>query len=639
MFNFDAHILERIVEAIMKKVCFVLAWLAFLPFAAMAAPQDGEFVPTTLEELKTAVAEVRVEHDVPAVGIALVGPDGPVWIDAIGKADLERDVDGDADTMFRIGSTSKMFVALAVLRLVEQGRLSLDDRVAELAPEIAFRNRWAATDPVRVVHLLEHTTGWDDLHLPEYAHSDPTPATLREGLDFHPHSRVSRWKPGSRMAYCNAGPPVAAYIVEKLTGQDFEDYVREQFFEPLGMETMTYRLSEAYTEHGATLYANGNQPQDYWHIIMRPSGSINASPRDMARFLRFFLDRGRAGGRPLVSETSLQRMERAESTAGARAGLETGYGLHNYSSRHEHWVYREHGGGVNGGLTNFAYLPEAGAGHAIMINSDNGAALREITRLVRAWQTRELTPPTVQGERELTAKDRELAGYHQPINPRQAMGYFIERIAGVQKIGIEDGRLVREPVLDGEPTVYVPVDENRFRHAETGRIALVRAEDPLAGPVIHAGTVVLKPVSGLRVFTQFAVVALWAALLVSSILFFPVWGVRRLRGRIAPGGATRVRVWPLLAAISVVAFVGLVRLGFEDPFARLGAPTPVSVGILLMTLAFALFTLLGLHCAWNARNVPMNRVAYWHSTVATLLNFVVASYLLLNGVIGLMTWA
>jgi multisubunit Na+/H+ antiporter MnhG subunit len=89
----------------------------------------------------------------------------------------------------------------------------------------------------------------------------------------------------------------------------------------------------------------------------------------------------------------------------------------------------------------------------------------------------------------------------------------------------------------------------------------------------------------------------------------------------------------------MAAFIGLVRLGFEDPFARLGATTPVSVGILLATLGFALFTLLGLHCAWTARNVPMNRVAYWHSTVATLLNFVVASYLLLNGVIGLMTWA
>lgn len=71
MFNFDAHILERIVEAIMKKVCFVLAWLAFLPFAAMAGPEDDEFVPATLEELKTAVAAVRAPGSRPGTGCTI----------------------------------------------------------------------------------------------------------------------------------------------------------------------------------------------------------------------------------------------------------------------------------------------------------------------------------------------------------------------------------------------------------------------------------------------------------------------------------------------------------------------------------------------------------------------------------------
>ncbi len=621
----------------MKKLCVIAACLA-LAFGVSA--EEGErAAPATLEELQDAVAGVLDERGVPAVGLALVGPEGPYWVDALGKADLEKDVDADADTMFRIGSVSKMFVALSVLQLVEQGRLALDDRVADLAPEIAFENRWEATDPVRVVHLLEHTTGWDDLHLPEYAHNDPTPATLREGLDFHPHSRVSRWKPGTRMAYCNAGPPVAAYIVQKITGMDFEDYVQTNFFGPLGMESTTYRLSDDYRERGATLYANGARPQDYWHVIMRPSGSINASPRDMARMVQFFLDRGRAAGRPLVSEASLKRMERAESSVGARAGLEVGYGLHNYSSRHEHWTYREHGGGVNGGLTEFAYLPEAGVGHAIMINSDDGAALREISKLVRGFETRALEAPAVEAAGELSAAHRDLAGYYQPINPRQAMAYFIERIAGLQRIRAEDDRLVRQAVLGGEPTSYYPADATRYRHAETGRIEMVRADDPLAGPVVHAGTTVLQPVSGLRVFAQFGFAALWGILLLSVLAFFPVWGVRRLLRRVPPGAAVRIRAWPLLAALCVVAFVALFMAGFLDPFRLLGGPTAVSVGILLATLGFALFTLLGLQCAWGARRLPINRGAYWHSTVASLFNAVALVYFAFNGVIGLVTWS
>jgi CubicO group peptidase (beta-lactamase class C family) len=98
--------------------------------------------------------------------------------------------------------------------------LSLQDSVHKLAPEVWFENPWEASDPVRVVDLLEHTTGWDDIHLREFAKDAPG-IGLREALDYDHHSRISRWRPGTRMAYCNSGPAVAAYIVEKISGQHF----------------------------------------------------------------------------------------------------------------------------------------------------------------------------------------------------------------------------------------------------------------------------------------------------------------------------------------------------------------------------------------------------------------------------------
>lgn len=621
----------------MKKTNFLLVLVALLSCSAVVAEEE-KVIPASLEELKTLVAETLQEYEVPAVGIAMLDRDGEVWVASLGKANLEGDIDADAETLYRIGSTSKMFVALSVLKLVEQGRLSLDDRVADLAPEVEFENPWEETDPVRVMHLLEHTTGWDDIHLPEYAHNDPTPATLKEGLDFHPHSRVSRWKPGTRMSYCNSGPPVAAYIVEQLTGLDFEDYVQFNFFDPLGMQSATYRLNEDVLEHGATLYSGG-EPQDYWHIVMRPSGSINASPRDMARFVQFFLDRGRVEDWSLVSEESLERMERAETTSGARAGLEVGYGLHNYSSSHEHWVYREHNGGVNGGLTELAYLPEAGIGHAIMINSGSGQAFREISRLVRAWETRNLAAVTVEKEKDLSETDRDLAGIYYPINPRQQIAFFIERIFNVQELWIKGDQLVRKPMLDGEPSHYFPVGEGRFKSVKTGRVALVATTDPLAGDVVHAGSTVLKPVTTLQVYLQFLVLVLWGLLIVSSVVFAPVWIVRRLRGKITPGVAIRVRLWPLLASLSVVAFVLLFMSGTDDPFGRLGGPTLVSIGIMLSSILFAGFAFLGVVCAVATRHSPMNRAAWWYSATGSGLHLLVAVYLLMHGAIGLMTWA
>lgn len=619
------------------------AMLLGLFACATAVAQDEEepIIPQTIDELLLAINDVLEETDTPGVAIAIVNEDGPEFIGALGKANIENDVDADADTLFRIGSTSKMFVALSVLQLVEEGQLSLDDKLADLAPEIAFENPWEETHPVRVVHLLEHTTGWDDIHLPEYAHNDPTPATLKEGLDFHPHSRTSRWQPGTRMSYCNAGPPVAAYIVQKVTGQDFENYVQQNFFAPLQMSGATYRLSEAMQQHGATLYTEG-EAEEYWHILMRPSGAINASASDMARFLQLFLGRGSVDGVQYISPASLARMETATSTDGARAGMEIGYGLHNYTSTHEHWTYQSHNGGVNGGLTEFAYLPGAGRGYAFMINAGSGAAYNDISDLIRNYQTRDLDEPDIPEAVVPAATDLDLAGLYHPINSRQQLSYFLDRVFGVSKFWFADGQLHRKPLLGGEKRDYVPAGEGRFLSQDTGRVVVVATEDPLAGPVLHVGTQVFKPVSPLVAYGQLAIGALWLVSIVTSFVYFLVWGVRKWRGKVPAGPSTRIRVWPLLAGVSVTAFLALFATGMSSTsniFETLGKPTPTSVSIMLATLAFAVFAVLAAWTAVRERGAQMNRMNYWYSSISSGLHLLAALYLGWFGIVGLQTWA
>lgn len=614
--------------------------LGLLAFSVSSADSEEETpAPTTVEELGVAIADVLEEHEVPGIGIAMVDESGPVWLTAIGKADLAADIEADTDSMFRIGSTSKMFVALSVLKLVEEGRLSLDDKVVDLVPEIEFKNQWESSDPVRIVHLLEHTTGWDDIHLPEYGHNDPAPASLKEGLDFHPHSRVSRWKPGSRMAYCNSGPPVAAYIVQAITGQSFEDYVQENFFAPMGMRTMTYRLSADVEASGVTLYDNGNTPQDYWHIIMRPSGSINASSADMLKMVSFFVNRGAMNGKQLISSASLHRMERVASTPAAAAGQEIGYGLHNYSSTHKSWVYRAHSGGVNGGLTELAYLPEQKLGYVFMINSGNGAAFRKISDLIRDFQTRGLATPVIADGGDITDEHRELAGYYATINSRQQISYFLDRVFDVQKIWFEDNKLMRKALLGGETSAYFAISPSLYMSEEYGVSSLSQVIDPLAGQVIHAGTLVMQPASLVLVFGQLSVAALWGLSIALSIVFLLIWGVRRWRGKIAPGPAICIRVWPLLAGLTVILFVWMFILGMSDPFKTLAAPTVISVTVMLATLAFVVFALLGARASVIYRNAEMNRATYWFSAISSGLHVMIALYLAYFGVIGVMTWA
>lgn len=616
----------------------ILSLSILIPKHTIAQEKEKVNPPETIADLKIAIEKVLEETKTPAVGLALVNKEGPVWIAGLGKANIEKNVDANENTMFRIGSTSKMFVSLSILKLQEEGRLNLHDRVRDLVPEIEFENQWEETNPILVEHLLEHTTGWDDFHLTEYAHNDSVPVSLKEGLDFHPHSRISRWIPGTRMAYCNSGPPVAAYIVEKITGQSFEDYVQSNFFQPMGMENMTYFSSEVYKQLGATLYEKG-KPQDYWHILMRPSGAINASPKDMAKMVQFFINRGVVDSMHLISEASLKRMETPSTTIGAKAGLEAGYGLNNYSSRHKSFVYRSHDGGVLGGLTDFSYLPEYNVGYAIMINSGNYEAFTRITKQVRDFQTKDFEVKRIFPDSELTKQHAAISGYYMPINPRTEMFYFLERILNVERIWCKGDSILKKSLLGGEIIKYLPANDLRYKSPETGQIIMVKATDPLAGEVVQLGSQILKRISPFQAFGQLILGALWLLFLFSAVIFGIIWSIRYWRGKISGGANVRIRLWPLLASLFFLASFIFIIVGSANPFKQLGMVSIVSLGIMLFTICFAITSVWSVVSVIKNRHESMNRLVYWHSAILSGLHLIVTFYFLWFGVIGIRLWA
>lgn len=592
--------------------------------------------PGTVAELEVAIEKVLEETKTPAVGLTLVNGDGPVWITALGTANVERDIKATENTMFRIGSTSKMFVSLAILKLQEEGRVSLKDKVRDLVPEIEFKNPWSEKSPILVEHLLEHTTGWDDMHLAEYALNDPS-LSLKGGLDYHPDSRTSRWIPGTRMSYCNSGPPVAAYIIEKITGQTFEDYIQEHFFAPMGMENMTYFASDQYKLLGATLYRD-DKPQKYWNISVRPSGAINASPKDMARMLQFFIHRGRVDSLQLVSEASLKRMETPSSTTGARAGLEYGYGLSNYSSPYKRFVYRSHNGGVNGGLTDFAYLPDHQLGYAVMINSGNGNALYRIAQLIREFQTKNIKDGEIGNNQIEPNPEHRIVGYYDPINPRIQMTYYIERLLNVKHIWTKDDDTITKGLFKGWSQKHIGVEDGTFLAAETGKISMVQVIDPLAGEVVHEGTQVLKRVSPLHVFGRLILGAVWVLASISSLILGIYLFIRYLKQNIQAGPGLSVPIWPFIASLVLLIQIILQVISFSDPIKLLGTMNFLSVSISLLGICFLLAS------AWSVVNVilkyrtKINKFIYWHSVTASGLHIMVIMYSLWNGTIVLQTW-
>src|SRR5215469_12696011 len=137
--------------------------------AALLAADSKEKPAQSISELRQRIEKMLKDAHIPGASLALVHRDGPEWVEGLGKADVATGRTATAETLFRIGSVSKGFASLSILLLQDEGKLSLDDPIRKYVPEIWFENRWEASDPVRIVHLLEHTTGWDDMHLRDYA--------------------------------------------------------------------------------------------------------------------------------------------------------------------------------------------------------------------------------------------------------------------------------------------------------------------------------------------------------------------------------------------------------------------------------------------------------------------------------------
>jgi CubicO group peptidase (beta-lactamase class C family) len=625
----------------MKSV--IRVFMACLLFASVSAQDKKENTPKpaqSIAELRQQLEKILQDTHTPGVSVAIVHRDGPEWVAGLGKSNVARNQPATDETLFRIGSTSKAFVSLSILKLVDEGRLSLQDPVHKLVPEIWFQNRWEDTDPVRVVDLLEHTTGWDDLHLREYA-KDAKGMTLRQGLDYDHHSRTSRWAPATRMAYCNSGPPVAAYIVEKITGQRFEDYVTQNLFLPIGMKTATY--FEQPSPQLTTLYqGDGKTANPYWNILERPAGAINASARDMAAYVQFYLNRGAVGGTQIVPAASIDRMETPTRTWAAQQGLMAGYGLSNYTSIHDGFVYHGHNGGVNGGLTEMAYLPGYGVGYFYSINDGNGGAFEKIGDTIRAYITRGLTRPMVPAAAPLPANAQQYVGWYEPDSPRNETFHFLERL-GLHRVHFEPDKMLFSNPIGTINESYVPVMGEQFRHLPKNG-----PPEPIASATLLApnaeGRFVEIGGTWKRVPTWFAlaeaVLTLWFLLAVLSILLYaPFWifgGLIKKRRRPAERA---MRMWPLIAVLSLLASVGLFAWASADILTRLGNLTVWSFGLSLTTLTFGIASLASAVALWLARKQEIRRSVRWFSTAVTAALLIAATYFTYWGVIGIRTWA
>lgn len=329
--------------------------------AAAAAPPPAA-PPSTEDAFARAVDAVMAEVYKPGQpGAAIiVRKDGRTLLrKAYGTADLELGVVMEPDMVFRLGSITKQFTAVSILMLAEQGQLGLEDEITKFLPDYPTQGR-----KITVENLLTHTSGIQSYtDLPEWLSLWRKDFTLKELIDLF-KDKPMEFEPGERWAYSNSGYILLGAIIEKISGQSYEQFVDAHIFKPLGMGHSFYGSAERVIPRRIPGYQAGgggfiNAP---YLSMTQPyaAGSLLSNVDDLAVWSDAVFSGKLVGKRWLERAFTPYRLKNGESTG-------YGYGWFIASDRGHRSV--EHGGGINGFATYEMTFPDDGLFLGILANS------------------------------------------------------------------------------------------------------------------------------------------------------------------------------------------------------------------------------------------------------------------------------
>lgn len=382
------------------------------------------------EELDRFAERVMRQGRIPGLALGLIGGGRPVRRQGYGFRDREHRLPATPDTVFGIASMTKSFTALSVLRLQEEGRLTVRDPVVRHLPE--FRTpEPRRTARITLEHLLTHSSGLPPLPSIYYTSGrsvardppyDPRVAR-RVGIDpAHPpidtyeglmgYLATARYRllgpPGALFSYSNEGFGLLGAVIERASGRPYERFVEEEVLRPAGMAHTTFDTGIMWRfPEVTTLYSpNWVRPrgplvasQEWWEdTCLRAAGALRTNVNDLIRYLALFLSQGRVGRERIVTGDSLRAM--LAPRVPIQPGLFYGYGIAVRPDYHGR-LLAFHDGGLKGVSSEFAVLPGARIGGVVLANAEGApsprvlrAGINQLLGLPLGTPFADVPPPT-----------------------------------------------------------------------------------------------------------------------------------------------------------------------------------------------------------------------------------------------------
>jgi len=350
-------------------------------------------------ELEEYVGGVMEEHQVPGLALAVLKDDELIYARGFGYRDRRRKLPVDAETIFGIASVTKSFTAAAIMKLVDDGVLSVTDPVVEHLPEFRVPDE-EALGRITIRHFLAHLSGIPPQPnlgyalrrsmegYPKYnpheetddrgSREEPVVETYEQLMEQLAEGYDLLGSPGEWLSYSNDAYALLGTIIERASGQSYESYVTEHILEPNGMSRTTFFLDDLVSMDNVTRLYMKNIDDEVLDVPRYQDSSsfvgcgfLRSCATDLVKYGRMYLGRGTVDGRQLLSADSVLEMESLVYPTTPRSYY--GYGLTITPDYHGRTLV-EHGGSLTGVSSRFGYVPEEGLACAVLMNLSGAPA-------------------------------------------------------------------------------------------------------------------------------------------------------------------------------------------------------------------------------------------------------------------------
>ena len=458
---------------------------ALTPFAvpSLAACQARGASREVIARAADSVAQAVLQRGhVAAMSIAVVRGRDTIVMKGYGMADIENEVPATAQTVYRIGSVTKQFTSVAVMQLVQQGKLSLDDDITKYVPNAPVHGR-----KILVRHLMNHTSG-----IPSYTDVGPIfGRVMRQDLSHDSLLAVVRddslqFEPGSHFYYNNTGYFLLGMIMEKVTGKKYGDYLREVLFAPNGLTSTVYCSESPLIKRRARGYNDsptGLVNTDYISMdLPYAAGSLCSTVGDLVAWTRL-LHSGK-----LVNSPSFTTMTTPVKLTSGRP-MSYGFGLSVDTVGSHRRIH--HGGGINGFVSELAHYPDDSLTIVVLSNTAPAPSNQVADNLARIAFGMPIPAPAPPVDLPIAADERtRLAGNYRITWPDGS-----KRPA---RVYVEGERLMIQ--IDGQPAagarLLKQAAPNTYAVQGLGRILFDVTGNAATGFYIDAGA---RPREAVRV--------------------------------------------------------------------------------------------------------------------------------------------